>query len=61
MEEDCEIICPHCWQAFSIRLDLSVSGQRFVYDCEICCNPLEVNYAVEHGRVVACDAVSLDQ
>jgi hypothetical protein len=61
MEEDCQITCPHCWQQFSIRLDVSVSGQTFVYDCEVCCNPLEVQYYVEDGRVVSCDAMSLEQ
>jgi hypothetical protein len=61
VEEDYQISCPHCWQIFSIRLDVSVEGQSFVYDCEICCNPLEINYSVEDGHVVSCDAVSLEQ
>jgi hypothetical protein len=61
VEEDQQITCPHCWQLFPIRLDLTVSGQTFVYDCEICCNPLEVNYQVEDGSVVSCEAVSLEQ
>lgn len=59
--EHYEISCPHCWQYFSIPLDLSVAGQLFVYDCEICCNPLEVEYRVVDGQVVHCEARSLDQ
>ena len=28
-------------------LDLSVSPQTYIEDCEICCNPIEVSYATE--------------
>ena len=28
-------------------LDLSVPRQTYVEDCEVCCNPIEVNYTVE--------------
>jgi len=56
-----EITCPHCWQEFSIPLDLSVSGQCFVYDCEICCNPLEVTYETDGGQVLYCEARPLGQ
>jgi hypothetical protein len=28
-------------------LDLSVDLHTYVEDCEVCCNPLEISYAVE--------------
>jgi hypothetical protein len=28
-------------------LDLSVDRHTYVEDCEVCCNPLEISYAVE--------------
>jgi hypothetical protein len=28
-------------------LDLSVRGQSYVEDCEVCCNPIEIRYSVE--------------
>ena len=28
-------------------LDFSVRRQTYVEDCEVCCNPIEVSYAVE--------------
>ena len=34
--------CPYCWEEISILLDPSVEEQRFVEDCEVCCNPLEI-------------------
>ena len=29
-------------------LDLSVRQQTYVEDCEVCCNPIEISYAVEN-------------
>jgi hypothetical protein len=28
-------------------LDISVRRQTYVEDCEVCCNPIEITYAVE--------------
>ena len=61
MEELYPVICPHCWQQFEISIDLSVPEQTFVYDCEVCCNPLEVTCQVEDGHVAYCEAQSLEQ
>jgi transcription elongation factor Elf1 len=38
--------CPHCGEEISMVLDLSVSKQTYVEDCEACCNPIEVSYTV---------------
>jgi len=35
--------CPHCWQQISMLIDNSISEQSFIEDCEVCCNPLELN------------------
>ena len=40
-------------------LDLSVEGQTYVEDCEVCCNPIEVTYHVEAGEIVAFEAAPL--
>lgn len=44
LEEEYFFVCPHCWEEISMVLDLSVRGQRYVEDCEVCCNPLEIWY-----------------
>lgn len=36
-------------------LDLSADSQRYVEDCEVCCNPLEVSFRVEDGRLADFD------
>ena len=61
MEENYPITCPHCWQQFEIAIDLSIPDQTFVYDCEVCCNPLEIQCQVEGGRIVHCEASELGQ
>jgi len=38
--------CPYCGEKISMVLDTSVLRQTYVEDCEVCCNPIEVRYAV---------------
>jgi transcription elongation factor Elf1 len=44
--------CPHCGEEISMVLDLSVSRQSYVEDCEVCCRPIEIRYSVEDGALV---------
>jgi len=44
--------CPYCWQTISMVLDVSAPEQTYVEDCEVCCQPIEVSYAVEEEAVV---------
>jgi hypothetical protein len=44
MEIEYEFDCPHCWQPITMLLDLSVSRQQYVEDCEICCRPILISY-----------------
>jgi hypothetical protein len=32
-------------------LDLSVSRQSYIEDCEVCCKPIEINFTVEDDDV----------
>lgn len=45
--------CPHCGERISMLLDLSVGYQRYIEDCEVCCNPIEIICQTEEGRVVS--------
>ena len=38
--------CPHCGEEISIVLDVSVPKQKYVEDCEVCCNPIEISCTV---------------
>jgi len=33
-------------------LDLSVSRQTYVEDCEVCCRPIEISYIIEDDALV---------
>ncbi|MET3730958.1 CPXCG motif-containing cysteine-rich protein [Moheibacter stercoris] len=44
--------CPHCWEEISMLIDLSVPYQKYVEDCEVCCNPLEISVSCEEGEIV---------
>lgn len=56
MDEEYYFTCPYCYERVSFLLDLSAEGQIYVEDCEICCNPVEIDYQVEDGRIISFDA-----
>jgi len=37
-------------------LDPSIKRQRYVEDCEVCCNPLNINLIFEEGELVSFEA-----
>jgi len=44
--------CPHCWEEISMLIDVSVPYQKYVEDCEVCCNPMEITAICEDGELV---------
>ena len=48
--------CPHCWDKISMLIDTSISGQNYIEDCEICCNPIEINYTTLENEIAYFDA-----
>jgi len=48
--------CPHCGERISVVLDLSAESQRYIEDCEVCCNPIEISYQTEEGVIVSFEA-----
>lgn len=42
-------------------LDTSVQWQRYIEDCEICCNPMELLVRFESGELQEFDVRSLEQ
>ncbi len=56
MLEEYVFTCPYCWQPISMLLDLSVEEQTYVEDCEVCCRPIRVHYAVDDEEIAVFDA-----
>jgi hypothetical protein len=53
--------CPYCWEQISMLLDISAGGQAYVEDCQVCCNPISVNFEVKQGAVASLRVDSLEQ
>jgi len=61
MEIEHFFTCPHCWQKISVILDLSIDGQSYIEDCEVCCRPIQIFYAVTDFELVDFRAESIEQ
>jgi transcription elongation factor Elf1 len=53
--------CPYCWEDISMLLDISVSHQKYIEDCEVCCNPIELRVSFEDGELIDFSAESIEQ
>jgi transcription elongation factor Elf1 len=51
--------CPYCGERISMVLDTSVDEQTYVEDCEVCCRPIEVSYAVAKDKLSYFEARAL--
>ncbi|PIQ86689.1 MAG: CPXCG motif-containing cysteine-rich protein [Candidatus Omnitrophica bacterium CG11_big_fil_rev_8_21_14_0_20_45_26] len=59
IEPDYVFTCPYCSTGMSVRLDVS-GGKRqsFIYDCETCCSPIEIQVEFNGAEVVSFTAHS---
>ena len=57
LAEQC-IACPYCWENIDILLDLSVDSQDYIEDCQVCCQPIRIQYVADNGNLTS---VSVDQ
>jgi len=53
--------CPYCFAPISILMDVSVSNQTYIEDCEVCCRPIEIEFNVEFGEISFFNAQSIEQ
>ncbi|QYH41013.1 CPXCG motif-containing cysteine-rich protein [Algoriphagus sp. NBT04N3] len=53
--------CPYCFEEISMLLDPSVSRQEYIEDCEVCCNPIQINLELEENEIVYIEANSIEQ
>ncbi len=52
--------CPYCWEEISMLLDTSVTNQTYIEDCEVCCNPIEVNVQFKNAELMNINLKILD-
>ena len=36
--------CPYCWQNISFLIEEIEGNHTYIEDCEVCCNPIEIDY-----------------
>ncbi|HAH37659.1 MAG TPA: CPXCG motif-containing cysteine-rich protein [Algoriphagus sp.] len=53
--------CPYCFEEISMLLDPSVSRREYIEDCEVCCNPIQINLELEENELVYFEANSIEQ
>ena len=54
-----EFLCPYCWQANSITVDVSAGReQSFTMDCEICCRPVALTVTLDDDGRPMVDATA---
>ena len=53
--------CPHCWEEISFLLDTSEHQLNYIEDCEVCCNPIEINASFKDHKLQSFHFRSLEQ
>jgi hypothetical protein len=52
-----KIQCPFCFESFGLPASYTEGEvQSFVYDCEVCCNPIEITLSFDGQTLVSQDA-----
>lgn len=53
--------CPYCWEQISMLIDTSQRKQNYIEDCEICCNPIQIDVSCEDQEIVSFQAENIEQ
>jgi hypothetical protein len=55
------VACPYCGEFFETQVDLSAGPATYVEDCQVCCQPIEMNCELDdEGRLSAFRAQRMD-
>ena len=61
LTEFVSVECPYCWESYGTQLDLSGGSFTHVEDCQVCCQPIELECEVDAtGALVAVRLRRLD-
>ncbi len=53
--------CPHCWEEISMLIDSSLSQGEYIEDCEVCCNPILINFSFQLNELTSFSSSSIEQ
>jgi hypothetical protein len=54
MEEPITVACPWCGESFVTFFDASAGGQDYIEDCQVCCRPILMRFALRRDGTVTC-------
>jgi transcription elongation factor Elf1 len=49
---DRTISCPYCAESMSVVIDMSAGSQSYIEDCQICCQPMQIEFEVDEEELV---------
>ena len=55
MQEERDIMCPYCWQHWTVLFDLTIPAQTYIEDCAVCCNPVVITYEADGDSIIHVD------
>ena len=53
--------CPYCWETISMLLDPSSHEQQYIEDCEVCCNPMEIEVRFQENELILFEVKNIEQ
>jgi len=53
--------CPYCWESISMLIDKSEKHQKYIEDCEVCCNPILIKIVFEDQDIFHFQALNIEQ
>lgn len=53
--------CPYCWEQISMLIDISQRHQKYIEDCEVCCNPIQILITIENQEITGFRARNIEQ
>ena len=54
--------CPYCDESYSVAVDVSAGSQTYIEDCQVCCQPMNLQLTVtDGGEFASLQAERLDR
>jgi len=54
------IQCPYCGERIEILVDASAGDQRYIEDCQVCCQPINIDVWIDTDEHVHVSATGED-
>ncbi|MCH9814619.1 MAG: CPXCG motif-containing cysteine-rich protein [Epsilonproteobacteria bacterium] len=51
--------CPYCWERISMLLDPDMSEEAYIEDCQVCCNPIQIQFTMIDDKLIRFESIKL--